>query len=108
LYSGGWKKDTAGLGGSKPEGRGRSTEELFDVVAPDESDEDVGEQVGCFVEVLAGNVAVGESAHEREGLEGEHGDHLAAKVGADDVDDRDHEYAYDDVALEGGEGHLLA
>ncbi len=93
------------------EGDGRlggfESEELLEVAPPDEGDEDVGEEVGGLMEVFAGNVAVGDTANQPEGLKGQHGNHAAAEVTPDEVDDSDHEHSHNGMGLEGREGHLL-
>ena len=49
-----------------------------------------------------------DSLEQREGLEGQHGHHLPVELSSDEIDDRYHEEPDYHVALEGGEGHLLA
>ena len=51
---------------------------------------------------------MGDSPYEWEGFEGKYCDNLTLEVGADHVDDCDHQQPYDHVGFEGGEGHLLA
>ena len=85
----------------------RSTEKFFNVGTPDKGYQDIGEDVGRFVEVLSGNVTMRDPTDEREGLEGEDSDNLTAKVGADHIDDCYHEYTDYGVAFERREGHLL-
>ena len=59
--------------GARSLGKEGGTEDFFDVVAPDEGGEDVGEEIGCLEVVFACDVAVRDASDEGEGLEGQHG-----------------------------------
>lgn len=73
---------------------------LLEVSPPNECDQDIGEEVCAFVKIFARDVAMRDPANEPKGLKGKHGDNVAAEVGTDEVDDRDHEHTNYSVRFE--------
>jgi hypothetical protein len=84
-------RKTLPIWGARILGDEGSTKDFLDVAPPYEGDQDVREEVGGLVEVLALYVSVRDSSHEGEGFEGQHCYDLSAEVGPNDVDHSDHQ-----------------
>lgn len=78
----------------------KNTEDFLNVVPPDESHNDVREQVSRFVEILACYVAMSDPSKQRKWFKGQHGYDLTTEVSSDDIDNGDHQNADNCVTFE--------